>query len=50
MVGDAQGQPIRFALTGGQASDAPQAIPLLTGIEADAVLADKGYQSNQILV
>ena len=40
---------MRFALTGGQESDTPQAIPLLTGIEADAVLADKGYESNQIL-
>ena len=49
MVCDAQGQPMRFALAGGQASDGPQAIPLLTGIEADAVLADKGYVSNRIL-
>ena len=40
---------MRFALTGGQASDGPQAVPLLTGIEAGAVLADKGYESNRIL-
>ena len=39
---------MRFALTGGQASDGPQAVPLLTGIEAGAVLADKGYESNRI--
>ena len=30
---------MRFALTGGQASDGPQAAPLLTGIETGAVLA-----------
>ena len=41
MVCDAQGRPTRFALTGGQASDGPQAAHLLTGIEAWAVLADK---------
>lgn len=40
---------MRFALTGGQASDGPQAAPLLTGIETGAVLADKGYESNRIL-
>ena len=49
MVTDAQGQPIRFILTGGQEADGPQAIPLLTGIETEAVIADKGYESNGIL-
>ena len=49
MVCDAHGMPLRFALTGGQASDAPQAIPLLDGIEAGSVIADKGYESNRIL-
>jgi transposase len=48
-VADAQGQPIRFSLTGGQAHDAPQAIPLLTGIKAEGVIGDKGYDSDQIL-
>ena len=46
---DAQGQPIRFALTGGQEADGPQAIPLLTGIETEGIIADRGYESNQIL-
>ena len=45
----AQGQPVRFALTEGQKADGPQAIPLLTGIETRAVIADKGYESNGIL-
>jgi transposase len=49
MVVDAQGQPIRFILTGGQAGDAPQAIPLLIGVQATHVIADKGYDSNKIL-
>jgi transposase len=49
LVADAQGQPIHFSVTGGQAHDAPQAIPLLTGIKAQWVIADKGYDSNQIL-
>ena len=49
MVTDAQGQPVRFALTGGQEADVSQAIPLLTGIETEAVIADKGYESNGIL-
>ena len=48
-MADAQGQPIRFILTPGQAHDAPQAIPLLTGVQADYVIADKGYDSDQIL-
>ena len=42
MVTDAQGQPVRFSLTGGQEADAPQAIPLLTGIETEEIIADKG--------
>ena len=49
MVCDAKGRPLRFALTGGQAADSPQAIPLLDGIETGAVIADKGYESNKIL-
>ena len=49
MVTDAKGQPLRFSLTGGQAGDAPQALPLLDGIKADFVLADKGYDSDAIL-
>ena len=49
MVCDARGQPVRFALTGGQAADGPEAVPLLDGIEAGAVIADKGYKSNRIL-
>ncbi len=49
MAADARGQPIRFILTGGQAGDAPEAIPLLTGTKASHVIADKGYDSDRIL-
>ena len=49
LVSDARGRPLRFALTGGQAADAPQAIPLLSGIQAGCVIADKGQESNRIL-
>jgi transposase len=49
LVADAQGQPLRFILTGGQPHDATQAIPLLTGIKARYVIGDKGYDSDQIL-
>ena len=49
LVADAQGRPVRFSLTGGQRADVSQAIPLLTGIETGAVIADKGYESNRLL-
>ena len=35
-MADARGRPVQFALPGGQASDARQAIPLLTGIRTIA--------------
>ena len=34
---------------GGQRADVSQALPLLTGIETGAVIADKGYESNRLL-
>ena len=40
---------MRFSLTGGQRADVSQAIPLLTGIQAGALIADKGYESNHVL-
>jgi transposase len=46
---DNWGKPIRFILTRGQAHDATQAIPLLTGIKATHVMGDKGYDSDQIV-
>ncbi len=49
MAADATGRPIRFILTGGQAGDAPQGEPLLTGIRAGHMIADKGYDSDKVL-
>jgi transposase len=40
---------LRFALTAGQAGDAPQAMALLEGLATSAVIADRGYDSDAIL-
>ena len=40
---------MRFILTGGHVSDAKLAIPLLTGLDARHVLADKAYDSHAVL-
>ncbi len=48
MVADAQGRPLRFILTPGQAGDAPQAAALLEGFRPGHVLADKAYDSNAL--
>lgn len=40
---------MRLRLTGGQAADCKEAIALLEGQEAEAVLADKGYDSDAIV-
>jgi len=46
---DALGNPLDFVLTGGQVADCTQAIPLLRNKIYDALLADKGYDSNAII-
>ena len=46
---DALGNPLRLLLTPGQCSDVTQAPDLLVGYAAGAVLADKGYDANDIL-
>ena len=46
---DALGNPVKFILTGGQESDIGQAENLLTGIQAGALLADKGYDADALL-
>ena len=45
---DAHGMPLKFILTGGQVGDCAQAIPLLETINAEAVLADKAYETNEL--
>jgi transposase len=46
MLADALGRPLRFILTGGQVHDIVAAPALLDGMQGDAVIADKAYDSN----
>ena len=48
LLADALGRPLRFILTGGEVHDSRAAEPLLNGVEGDAVIADKAYDSNAI--
>lgn len=49
MLCDGLGNPVRFILTPGQQADVTQAEALLADQQPDAVLADKGYDSNALL-
>jgi transposase len=40
---------VRFVLTGGGDADCTQALPLLEGAAAGAVLADKGHDAGYIV-
>ena len=46
---DAHGMPVRLRLTSGTTADCTQALSLIEGIEADYLLADKGYDSAEIV-
>ena len=48
MLADTFGRPLRFCITPGQASDIKSAANLIEGQTADAVLADKAYDSNDL--
>jgi transposase len=48
MVADSLGRPLRFILTAGQVGDILAAPALLEGFQAQAVLADKAYDSNAL--
>ncbi len=41
--------PVRMIITEGTRADCTQAIPLIDGIEAEHLLADKGYDSDEIV-
>jgi transposase len=47
-VCDALGNPLDFIVTAGQKHDASQAISIISRFEAEALLADKGYDSDEI--
>lgn len=42
------GCPVRFILTAGHRGDAPQAGPLIDGLEAKVVMADAAYDADQL--
>jgi transposase len=46
---DALGFPIRLKLSGGEEADCAWAIPALTGLVFGALLADKAYDTDEIL-
>ena len=48
-VVDALGNPLRIILSVGQRADITQAMDLLTDYETDAVLADRGYDANDLI-
>lgn len=48
MVADTLGRPLRFILTAGQSGDILTAPALIQGFDAEAVLADKAYDSNAL--
>lgn len=47
---EAGGNLVHFRLTGGQAGDNPEAKPLLEGITAEGVAADKAYDSDELVL
>ncbi len=48
-MADEDGLPVAFHVTAGQVHDCTQAALLLEGRQAEAVLADRGYDTNAIL-
>jgi len=46
---DANGMPVRIAITEGTAADCKKAATLIKGIDAGALLADRAYDTNEIL-
>ena len=41
--------PVRLAVTEGTVADCSQALPLIEGIDAEWLLADKAYDTNEIM-
>jgi IS5 family transposase len=46
---DAHGMPVRILVTAGTAADCSQASTLIEGLDAQYLLADKGYVSDALL-
>lgn len=49
MMCDALGLPVKFIVTAGEVSDFKQAVQLLKNEQADYVIADRGYDSDDIV-
>ena len=49
MAADSFGLPVRVAVTAGPVADCKQALPLVEGLKAEAFLADRGYDSDEIV-
>ncbi len=47
---DALGNPLRLLVTAGQCAEITQAEALLAGYQAEAVIADKGYDSDALVL
>jgi len=46
---DALGNPVRLIATGGQVADVTQGKALISGIKSEHVIADKGYDSSELV-
>lgn len=46
---DAHGMPVRILVTEGTRADCKEAVHLIEGISAETLLADRGYDTNDIL-
>ena len=46
---DALGNPLRLRLTGGERHDSPQAAALVEGFGCEVLIADKGYDSDELI-
>lgn len=48
-VVDGLGNPLRWILTGGEVADITQAATLIEGLQAQAVVGDKGYDADALI-
>ncbi len=49
LVVDSHGMPVRVIVTEGTVADCTQALPLIEGIKAERLLADRAYDTNEIV-
>jgi transposase len=49
LLTEENGLPVDFRITAGQAAEYTQAVDLLEGRQAEAVIADRGYDSTEIV-